>query len=81
MPKLGVKVPAPALNVPPEPLARVQVPPVCSPVIKSLRSIVAVELSQTEMKPSAPAFTALLIFTVAILVSLGQPLAATIYLN
>ncbi|MNG25193.1 hypothetical protein D3C84_1100130 [compost metagenome] len=33
-PTAGVNVPAAALNIPPDPVALDQVPPVCSPVIK-----------------------------------------------
>ena len=55
-PAAGVKVPEPALNVPPVPVNCVQVPPVCSPVIKLNKFIAVVELSQTEVLPSVPAF-------------------------
>ena len=54
-PAAGVNVPAPALNVPPVPVRRVQVPPVCSPVIRLNRSIAATELSHTDVDPSVPA--------------------------
>jgi hypothetical protein len=38
-PIAGVKVPAPALNVPPEPDTLVHTPPACSPVIRLNRLI------------------------------------------
>jgi hypothetical protein len=71
-PGAGVKVPAPALNVPPVPVSLDQVPPLCSPVIKLYKSISAVELSQTEVLPSVPAFGCAVMFTVATDASLGQ---------
>ena len=50
-----MKVPAPALNTPPVPEVRVQDPPVCSPVIKLNKSMVAELVSQIVVAPSVPA--------------------------
>ena len=47
-------------------------PPLCSPVIKLYKSISAVELSQTEVLPSVPAFGCAVMFTVATDASSGQ---------
>ena len=57
------------LNVPPVPVVLVQAPPVCSPVIKLNKSILAVLVSQTVVAPSVPAKGCKLIFTVATLAS------------
>ena len=85
---LNVLVVAPAagvnvlpLNVPPVPVTRVHVPPVCSPVIIVNKSIAVVLLSQILKLPSVPAITPAVIFTVATLVSFGQPAKLTTYLN
>ena len=54
-PEAGVKVPAPALKVPPNPPVLVQTPPDCSPVINKNKSIGVVLLSQTMVDPFDPA--------------------------
>ena len=71
-PGAGVKVPAAALNVPPVPDVRVQVPPKSSPMIRLNKSIDVLLESQTVVLPSEPAFGWLTIFTVAILTSSGH---------
>ena len=86
---LNVLVVAPAagvnvlpLNVPPVPVTRVHVPPVCSPVIIVNKSIAVVLLSQILKLPSVPAITPAVIFTVATLVSFGHgAVPVRIYLN
>ena len=69
-PTAGVKVPAPALKVPPVPEVCVHAPPVCSPVIKPNKSIAAMLVSQTVTPPSVPAIGCGLMLIVAKLVSL-----------
>ena len=69
-PTAGVNVPAAALKAPPVPPVLVQVPPICSPVIKVDKVIAVVDVSQIVIPPSTPATGCALIFTVAILVSL-----------
>ena len=71
-PAAGVKVPAPALKVPPVPEVRVQTPPDCSPVIRPNKLMEEEELSQTEVEPSVPASAAGEILTVATEASFGQ---------
>ena len=63
-PAAGVKVPAPALKVPPVPLGLVQTPPACSPAIKLNKSIALALVSHTESDPSVPAFGAVETVTV-----------------
>lgn len=60
------------LKVPPTPVVLNQVPPSCSPVIKEYKSIGVVEVLQTVITPSNPAFGWLLMNTVATLVSSTQ---------
>ena len=55
-PAAGVKVPEPALKVPPVPEVRVHTPPVDSPVIRENRLTGVVELSHTAAEPLLPAF-------------------------
>jgi hypothetical protein len=68
-PAPGVNVPADALKTPPVPEVRVQVPPLCSPVIRVKRLMAAVLLSQTVTAPSMPASGCSLTLTVAMLAS------------
>ncbi|ESU21147.1 hypothetical protein FEDK69T_26090 [Flavobacterium enshiense DK69] len=82
VPAAGTKVPAAALNVPPVPDNLVQVPPVCSPVIKPNKSIDAVLESQIVVVPSVPAFGCALILIVATLTSLIHgAIAVKLYWN
>ena len=74
----GVKVPAPALNVPPLPVSCVHTPPPCSPVINKDKSIAAVLLSQTSVAPSAPALGCSLITTGVVATTGLQPGVAAI---
>ncbi len=67
-----VKVPAAALNVPPEPEVLVQTPPACSPEIMSKRLIVEL-LSQIDMFPSVPAFEAIVTVIVPVALAVPQP--------
>ena len=60
-----MKVPAVALKVPPVPVVLVQTPPVASPVMRLNKSMIAVELSHTEVLPSVPADLKAEILTVA----------------
>ncbi len=75
-----VVTPAPGVNIfpesiPPLPVNLVQVPPGCSPEIIVNKSIGAVELLQTAVLPSAPAFAAGTTVTVWVAVPV-QPLAS-----
>jgi hypothetical protein len=58
------------LKVPPTPVVLNQVPPSCSPVIKEYKSIGVVEVLQTVITPSNPAFGCADKLTTATLVSL-----------
>jgi hypothetical protein len=69
-PEAGVKVPAPALNVPPVPVGLVQIPPACSPVINPNKLIAVTLESQIVVLPSVPALGCVFMVTVAKLVSL-----------
>ncbi|ESU21148.1 hypothetical protein FEDK69T_26100 [Flavobacterium enshiense DK69] len=82
VPGAGTKVPAATLNVPPVPVNLVQVPPVCSPVIKPNKSIDAVLESQIVVAPSAPAICCGLILIVATLTSsIHGAIAVKLYWN
>ncbi len=81
VPAKTVKVPAPELKVPPDPVNLLHVPPVCSPVMILYKSITVPEPSHSVSLPSVPADLKGLTFTVTSDVSLGQPGADTIYLK
>ena len=81
-PTAGVNVPATALKVPPVPVACVQTPPGCSPVIKPNKSIAVKLVSQTTVPPSTPASGCEPIVTVARLLSGPQGVTpGTVYVN
>ena len=63
VPADGVKVPAPALNVPPLPEVCVQTPPELSPVIKLNKLIILELLPQMFILPSVPAVNGALTIT------------------
>ena len=71
-PAAGVKLPEPALKVPPVPEVRVHTPPVDSPVIRENRLTGVVELSHTAVEPLLPALLSGETLTVATEVELGQ---------
>ena len=77
-----VNVHAAALNMPPVPVRRVQVPPLCSPVNKPYKSTTSLEPAQDVVLVPVPAFACAEMFTVATEASFGHgAVPVTVYVN